>query len=159
MSERKPPSELFLSQAGVDVLAEREGNELIAYLDSVGVWTIGIGHTSAAGPPQVHEGMMITNPQSHIIFRDDNKRFRKEALPLIKVPCHQHEWDALCSFLFNIGTTQFKSSTVLKRLNAGDYLGVPEAMLWWDKPPEIISRRKGEAHDFAEGQPYIARIA
>jgi lysozyme len=158
-TERLSPSKLILSQAGVDVLADREGNELTAYLDSVGVLTIGIGHTSAAGPPKVYQGMVITADQSHKIFRADNTRFRKEALPLVKAPLYQHEWDALCSFLFNVGTTQFAGSTVLKRVNAKDYAGVPEALLWWNKPPEIIPRRKGEAHDFAEGEPYIARIS
>ena len=128
-TERVPPSKLILSQAGVDVLSDREGNELTAYLDSVGVLTIGIGHTSAAGPPKVYQGMTITEEQSHKIFRADNKRFRAEALPLVKAPLHQYEWDALCSFLFNVGTTQFAGSTVLKRVNAKDYAGVPEALL------------------------------
>ena len=157
MSERKPPSQLILSQAGATVIAEREGCELTAYLDTVGVLTIGIGHTSAAGPPTVYQGMTITLEAAHTIFRSDNRRFRAEASPLIEVPCHQYEWDALCSFLFNLGTTQFAGSTALERLNEGDYAGVPEAMLWWNKPPEIISRRKGEAHQFATGE-YIARI-
>jgi lysozyme len=157
MSERIPPANLFLSQAGVEVLADREGCELTAYLDSVGVLTIGIGHTSSAGPPTVYQGMTITQEAAHSIFRSDNRRFRAEALPLIEVPCHQYEWDALCSFLFNLGTTQFAGSTALERLNEGNYAGVPEAMLWWNKPPEIISRRQGEAHQFATGE-YIARI-
>ena len=159
MSERLPPSKLVLSQAGVDVLSEREGEELEAYFDSAGVLTIGIGHTSGAGPPKVYQGMVITHEQSRRIFRTDNTRFRNEALHLVKAPLHQHEFDALCSFLFNIGTTQFAGSTVLKKVNAKDYAAVPEAMMMWVKPPEITSRRKGEAHDFAEGQPYIARIA
>jgi lysozyme len=159
MSDRLPPSQLYLSKAGVDVLSDREGCKLTAYLDTTGVLTIGIGHTSAAGPPTVYQGMTITVEAAHSIFRSDNRRFRTEALPLIEVPCYQHEWDALCSFLFNLGTTQFAGSTALERLNEENYAGVPEAMLWWNKPPEIISRRKGEAHDFAEGEPYIARIA
>jgi lysozyme len=157
MSERKQPSELYLSKAGVDVIADREGCELTAYLDTTGVLTIGIGHTSGAGPPTVYQGMTITMDAAHSIFRSDNRRFRNEALPLIEGPCHQYEWDALCSFLFNLGTTQFAGSTALERLNEGDYKGVPEAMLWWNKPPEIIPRRKGEAHQFATGE-YIARI-
>ena len=89
------PSRLVLSQAGVDVLSDREGCELTAYLDTVGVLTIGIGHTSA-GPPTVYQGMTITMEAAHSIFRSDNRRFRAEAHPLIEVPCHQYEWDALC---------------------------------------------------------------
>jgi lysozyme len=156
-NERIVPSKLVLSQAGVDVLAEREGNELTAYLDTRGILTIGIGHTSAAGPPKVYQGMTITEEQSHKIFRADNVRFRKEALPLVHAPLYQYEWDALCSFLFNLGTTQFAGSTALKRVNAKDYAGVPEAMILWNRPSEIIPRRRGEAHQFATGE-YIARI-
>ena len=143
MTDRRPPDKLRLSQAGVDVLADREGCELTAYLDSVGVLTIGIGHTSAAGPPAVKQGMVITEDQAHKIFRADNTRFRKEALPLIKVPCYQHEWDALCSFLFNVGTTQFAGSTALARLNAKDYAGVPEALLWWIEAAGDYSAAQG----------------
>lgn len=157
MAERIDPKKLILSQEGVDVLSDREGCELTAYLDTRGILTIGIGHSSAAGPPKVYQGMTITEEQAHHIFRVDNRRFRKEALPLIKAPLHQYEYDALCSFLFNLGTTQFAGSTALARVNAGDYAGVPEAMLWWSTPPEIVPRRKGEAHQFATGE-YIARI-
>jgi GH24 family phage-related lysozyme (muramidase) len=48
------------SAAGRKAVAQREGNELTAYLDSVGILTIGVGHTTAAGPPKVRKGMKIT---------------------------------------------------------------------------------------------------
>jgi lysozyme len=54
----------------------------------------------------------------------------------------------LASFIFNLGSTQFAGSTALKRLNAGDYEGCAEAMLWWCKPSEIMSRRRGEHQQF-----------
>lgn len=158
---RKMPTELILSDAGAEVIADREGMELTAYWDSVGVLTIGIGHTSNAGPPTVYEGMTITEDEAWEIFRDDNARFREECIGLVTAPVYQHEFDCLASFIFNIGTTQFTGSTVLKRLNAGDYAGVPEALSWWNKPPEIISRRKGEIDQFVNGADgeYVARIA
>ena len=109
MSERLPPSQLVLSQAGVDVLSDREGCELTAYLDSVGVLTIDIGHTSSGGGAahglsghDDYDGGGALDSSA-----PDDRRVRTEALPLIEVPCHQYEWDALCSFLFNLGTTQF----------------------------------------------------
>jgi lysozyme len=157
MAERKPPTGLILSDEGSAVIADREGLELTAYWDTAGVLTIGIGHTSAAGPPKVYEGMTITEEEAWKIFRADNVRFRKECIKLVTAPVHQHEFDALASFIFNIGTTQFSGSTVLKRLNALDYAGVPEALSWWNKPPEIIPRRKGEIDQFANGN-YVARI-
>jgi lysozyme len=158
VSERKHPKDMRLSDAGADVIADREGMRLEAYHDERDILTIGIGHTSAAGPPEVYEGMVITEKQAWQIFRDDNARFRQEVLHLVKAPVHQHELDALASFIFNIGSTQFAGSTVLKRLNAGDYEGIPDAMMMWVKPSSLVSRRQGEAHDFEHGQPYQARI-
>jgi lysozyme len=148
MTDRRPPDELILSDAGAKLIADREGLETTAYLDSRGILTIGIGHTSAAGAPRVHEGMTITEDEARRIFRNDNVNFREECLGLVRVPLHQHEFDALASFIFNLGSTQFASSTALKRLNAGDYEGCAEAMLWWNKPSEIMSRRRGEHQQF-----------
>lgn len=158
MSERVHPSKLHLSQKGYDTLVEREGVELETYLDDRGIPTIGLGHTSAAGLPKVVEGMRITQEQAETIFRQDAQRFRHECAGAVTVPLHQHEFDALASFLFNLGSTQFKSSTALKRLNAGDYAGCAEAMGWWNKPSSIISRRKAEIEQFRTGR-YVARVA
>lgn len=157
MSERIHPTKLHLSGKGYDVLADRESVELETYLCDSGVPTIGLGHTSAAGPPQVHAGMRITEAQAEEIFRKDALRFRQECVGLVKVPLHQHEFDALASWLFNIGSTNFRSSTALKRLNKGDYAGCAEAMLWWNKPPSVISRRRAEVEQFLHGR-YQARI-
>jgi lysozyme len=156
MNGRRPPDKMFLSDAGAKLIAEREGLETTAYLDSRGILTIGIGHTSAAGPPRVHQGMTISEKDAWAIFRDDNHRFRRECLYLVKVDLHSHEFDALASFIFNLGTTQFAGSTALKRLNQGDYQGCADAMLWWNKPPEIISRRRAEVDQFL-GARFVAR--
>jgi lysozyme len=145
-----------LSEEGYRVLHEREGLRLEAYLDTTGVLTIGLGHTSAAGSPQVHQGMTISEEDAEHIFRRDCERFRREVGHAVKVPLEQHEHDALCSFIYNVGSTNFLNSTLLKRLNAGDKAGAAEAMLWWGKPPEIISRRRGEYFQFKDGR-YVAR--
>ena len=152
MNGRKPPSKLHLSDQGAKLIAEREGMELTAYLDSRGILTIGLGHTSAAGPPQVYEGMTITEDHAWQIFRSDNARFRHECIALVTVPLHQHEFDSLASLIYNIGATGFAGSTFLKRLNKGDYPGCAEAMLWWNKPPEVMSRRRGEVEQFLNRQ-------
>ena len=156
MSERRPPANLRLSDQGAALIADREGLETTAYLDTRGVLTIGIGHTSAAGPPKVTQGMTITEEKAHEIFRADNVRFRNECLKLVKKPLFQYEFDALASFIFNLGSTQFAGSTALKRLNQGDYAGCAEAMLWWNKPPEVMSRRRGEHQQFLNLQ-HVAR--
>jgi lysozyme len=145
-----------LSDKGFDVLHEREGLKLDAYFDTSGVLTIGLGHTSAVGPPEVYEGMTITEAEAEEIFHRDCDIFRKEVAHEVKVPLEQHEHDAICSFLYNIGSTNFLSSTFLQRLNAGDKAGAAEAMLWWNQPPEIIPRRQGEHAQFTNGK-YVAR--
>jgi lysozyme len=157
MSERQPAGELRLSKRGFDVLADREGLELEAYLDERGILTIGIGHTSAAGPPQVTQGMKITRAKAEEIFAQDAERFRRECAKAAHIPVHQHELDALASFLFNIGSTNFLGSTALARLKQGDYAGCAEAMAWWCKPPSLISRRHGEIEQFLHGR-YVARV-
>lgn len=151
-------SQLKLSDQGRDVLADREGMRLTAYKDSRGVWTIGLGHTSAAGPPTVKPGLTITEDEAWEIFRRDVQTFRTQLRGAIKVPVEQHQFDALASFIYNIGAGGFKGSTVLKRLNAGDYAGAGAAMLMWNKPPEVMSRRRGEHAQFTRGD-YVARIA
>jgi lysozyme len=150
-------SRLKLSDEGRSVLADREGMRLTAYKDSVGVWTIGLGHTSSAGPPQVTPGLTITEDEAWEIFRRDAETFRTQLHGAIKVPVEQHQFDALASFIYNIGAGGFRRSTVLKRLNAGDYAGAGEAMLMWMKPPEIQARRRGEHAQFTRGE-YVARI-
>lgn len=158
MTTRQPISDLHLSKQGRDVLAEREGMELTAYQDSVGVWTIGLGHTSAAGPPEVIEGMTITESEAWFIFGVDSQSFREDCIGMIIVPLYQYEFDAIASFVYNIGSTQFSTSTFLERLNQEDYAGAAEAMLWWDKPPEIVSRRRGEYVEFTKAE-YVARVS
>jgi lysozyme len=150
------PSEMTLSSPGFDCLHMREGLRLEAYLDSTGVLTIGLGHTSAAGPPEVVQGMVITENQAEFIFRSDSETFRDEVIKYVKVNLEQHEFDACCSFLYNVGSTNFLGSTFLERLNSGDKPGAAEAMLWWNQPPEIITRRQGEYQQFKNGL-YIPR--
>jgi lysozyme len=145
-----------ISDAGVDVLIEREGLRCEAYKDSVGVWTIGVGHTSAAGPPEVYEGLTITEEQAAEILNDDLDEFEAAVNECITMPMEQFQFDAFTSICFNIGTGAFKSSTLVKRFNDGDLAGCAEAILMWNKPPEIIPRRQGEYVQFLGG--YVPRI-
>ena len=155
----RPAIQASSVRRGDKVLADRESVEEAkpAQRDSSSVPTIGLGHTSAAGPPIVREGMRITEAEAEEIFRADAMRFRQEVAHLVKAPLHQHEFDALASWLFNIGSTNFRTSTALKRLNAGDYSGCAEAMEWWNKPSSIISRRRAEVEQFRHGR-YVARM-
>jgi lysozyme len=145
------------SPAGRKVLAEREGRRLKAYRDSVGVWTIGIGHTSAAGAPKVTPGLVITEAECDAIFARDLVAYEMAVNEAVKVPLRQHEFDALVSLCYNIGQAGFARSTVVRRLNAGDRAGAAEAFLLWNKPAAILGRRRGERAQFL-GQTYAARL-
>lgn len=134
------------------MLEEREGVRLTAYKDSVGVWTIGLGHTSSAGPPHVHQGLQITREQATEIFRRDVEQFEDAVRAAVKRPMTQHEFDAYVSFSYNVGPNGFARSQSVERFNRGDKAGAAEGLLHWMKPPEIKPRRYGEYWQFKDGR-------
>lgn len=136
-----------ISQAGLQKIIQREGVFLHAYRDSVGVWTIGTGHTTAAGPPRVTPNLTITSAQNSAILLADLKPIEEQAAKYIKVTVTQNQYDAIISIVFNVGP-KFWSSTAMKRLNAGDVQGAANAIMLWNKPPEIIGRRRSEQQQF-----------
>lgn len=140
------------SAAGRAAIAKREGNKLTAYRDSVGILTIGVGHTSA-GAPAVTAGMRITAEESDAILSRDLAQFEAAVRNAVKVPIEQHEMDALVSIAFNIGGSAFGKSTLVRKLNAGDRAGAANAFLSWDKAggrtlPGLTTRRKAERLQF-----------
>jgi lysozyme len=148
------------SAAGRKAIAVREGNILTAYLDSVGVLTIGVGHTTAAGPPVVKKGMKITAAESDEILTRDLNGVEADIVRLVKVPLNQNQFDALVSLVFNIGGGAFGGSTLLKKLNARDYSGAADQFLLWDKGTiggkkvplkGLTTRRQAERKQFLSG--------
>ncbi len=121
------------SVAGRAAIKRREGEKLSAYKDSVGIWTIGVGHTTAAGAPTVTAGMKITAAQSDEILARDLTAVEDDLNAVVKVPVNQNQFDALSSIHFNIGPGSFRSSTLLKKLNAKDYAGAADQFLVWNK--------------------------
>jgi lysozyme len=141
------------SAAGRKAISLREGNKLTAYRDSIGVLTIGVGHTSAAGEPHVSTGMRITAEQSDAILTNDLKDVEADINALVKVPVSQNQFDAIASFTFNVGGTNFRESTLLKKLNMRDYTGAADQFLVWTKAggkplQGLITRRKAERAQF-----------
>lgn len=127
---------LKTSAAGRKAITRHEGVRLTAYPDpgTGGVpWTIGVGHTSRAGPPKVVKGMRITAAEADAILSRDLATFEKAVNAAVKVPLNQNEFDALVSLAFNIGSGALKRSSVIKRLNAGDRDGAADAFLMWNK--------------------------
>jgi lysozyme len=118
-----------ISQKGVNLVKKFEGLELKAYKDSVGVVTIGYGSTG----PHVFMGQVITEAQAEALLIKDLSRFESGVTELVKVPLTQNQFDALVSFSFNLGLGNLKSSTLLKKLNAKDYLGASKEFERWNK--------------------------
>lgn len=137
------------SPAGIALIQQFEGRRLEAYKCPAGVWTIGYGHTSAAGKPEVKPGMVITKQEANDILVRDLVRYEDAVDRLVKVPLTQNQFDALVSFTFNVGEGALAKSTLLKRLNAGDYNAVPAELMKWTKGggkelPGLVRRRRAE---------------
>lgn len=139
-----------VSAAGISLIKEFEGVRLKSYKCPAGVWTLGVGHTSAAGPPKVGPGMEITNAQAMKILAQDLVQFEDGVDAAVKVPLTQNQFDALVSFAFNVGLGALQKSTLLRKLNAGQYGAVPAELMKWTKAggkelPGLIRRRRAEA--------------
>jgi len=145
-----------VSERGIFALALHEGVVPAPYLDSVNVWTFGIGHTASAGGPDP-AAMPRGNPvdmdaalmQAFDVFRRDLARFEKRVSDAVKVPLKQHEFDALVSFDFNTGG--IGRAKLTKHLNAGNRAAATNGFMGWLKPPEIKGRREAEMRLFREG--------
>jgi lysozyme len=136
------------SAGGRLLIMQREGVRLHAYRDERGIITIGVGHTAFAGPPVPYMGMAITNVEADQILSNDLGKFEEAVNQAVKVPVSQHAFDAMVSLAFNIGTGGFIGSTVVHKINAGDMQGAADAFLMWDRPPDLIARRRSERAQF-----------
>lgn len=129
---------------GLKIIKDFEGLRLKAYKCSAGVWTIGYGHTSG-----VKEGDVITKEQAEKYLKKDVISFENTVNGVVKVKLNQNQFDALVSLVFNIGSGAFKKSTLLKKLNAGDYDSASEQFLVWVKAggqtlKGLVNRREQE---------------
>lgn len=128
-------------------LTDREGKRLVAYRDSKGIWTIGVGHAATAGSaPIPRKGMKITAEECDRILTADLASREKRLSEALKVPVADHEFDALLSIYFNAGG--FLTSTAIKLLNNGDRAGCAKHIMDWVKPKEVTGRRHTEQSQF-----------
>ena len=137
--------EMETSENGIELIKEFEGRRLVAYQDSVGVWTIGYGHTK-----DVWEDRLIIKKTADRLLAEDLAEFEKYVDNLVEVPLTQNQFDALVAWTFNLGPTNLSESTLLKKLNAGDYDSVPSEMKRWNKAggevlEGLVRRREAEA--------------
>ncbi len=106
----------------------KEDGLVHSYRCPAGKWTIGYG--SCKG---VRSGMKITVKEAEDLLIEDIKEHQKAIFRYVEVPLTQGQFDALVSFVFNLGAGSFKNSTLLKKLNKGLYDEVPEQLLRWNK--------------------------
>ena len=138
-----------INNDGLTIIKHFEGRELMAYQDSVGVWTIGYGHTSAAGPPTVYAGQTITEAEAESILKKDLELFEGGVRDVVKVSINSNQFSALVSFSFNVGLGALADSTLLRKLNAGNYQGAANEFPRWVKAggqtlPGLVRRRDAE---------------
>lgn len=122
-----------MSNNGLTLLKNFEGCELIAYQDSVGVWTIGYGWTQPVNGKPVGKGMTITQEAADNLLRSGVVQYEKGVTGLVKVTVNQNQFDALVDFAYNLGVKSLEGSTLLKKLNAADSQGAADEFPKWNK--------------------------
>lgn len=147
-----------MSQEGIDALLKKfEGCRLKAYRCPAGICTIGYGHTSAAGEPEVHDGMTITQQQAEEILKRDLVKYETAVFSMVQQPLNQRQFDTLVDFAYNAGVGALKTSTLLKKVNAAQFDAVPAELMKWTKGggkvlPGLVRRRQAESAWWASGE-------
>ena len=144
------------SPVAVDLIKRSEGFEATAYKDynsRTQPMTIGYGHAG----PNVQPGDTITEADAEFRLMDDMKDVSKQIEALVKVPLNRNQKSALVSFVYNVGSGNFQSSTLLKKLNEGNYAKAAGEFDKWvfgarngrkAKLPGLITRRANERRLF-----------
>ena len=141
-----------ISNKGLELIKFYEGLELEAYKCAAGVWTIGYGWTH-----DVKEGDTITEERAEELLREGIVQYENAVDDLVNVPLEQHQFDALVSWVYNLGRANLASSTLLKKVNAQEYAEVPEQIKRWNKAggkvlEGLTKRRESEARLWSTGE-------
>jgi lysozyme len=132
-----------MSPKGKDLLIQWEGFKAHAYKDTANKWTIGVGHLLLpeeretdiiyinAAPVDISKG--LGSDLVYSLLEQDLVPREGAVTDSVSVPLNQDQYDTLVSFVFNVGEPRFKSSTLLRLLNDGDYTSVPAQLMRWNK--------------------------
>lgn len=142
------------SKNGVGAIKDFEGFSEVAYPCSAGVWTIGFGTTKWYGSKDVIDGEKIDKATALKLLQHDLGEFEEQVNRLVQVPLTQNQFDALVSFTYNVGGGALEQSTLLKKLNKGDYAGAAKQFMRWNKADGkvvkgLTNRRKREMELFS----------
>jgi len=138
-----------ISNIGLQLIRKYEGFRPTMYLDSVQKPTIGIGTLIDTQEEKYLMTATITESQAYDLLKRDMLKFEDAINSSVKVKLTQNQFDALCSFVYNVGPANFKSSTLLRKLNLGDYAGAAGQFILWNKAggkvlSGLTDRRKSE---------------
>ena len=136
------------SGQGLALTEQSEGDRLTPYQDGAGVWTDGYGNTHGVVP-----GQSITEAQSVAALQANVQGAVATVNANVHVPLTQGQFDALVDFVYNLGAGNFLTSTLLQKLNAGDYAGAALEFPKWDLVAGAFSqgletRRLAEQKEF-----------
>jgi lysozyme len=139
-----------LNEKGLALLRNFEGFRARAYQDVGGVWTVGYGHTGRAHPPEVTQTTVMTEPEARALLVREAEDFASRIRPFISRTISDDQFSALVSFAYNVGVANFRKSSVLVAVNAGDDAGVARRLGLWVKAggkswPGLVRRRAAEA--------------
>lgn len=141
-----------ISEKGLELIKRFEGCSLKAYPDPAtggAPWTIGYGWTRPVDGVAVHPGMEINQAKAEQLLRCGIVSYEQDISKLVRVRINQNQFDALVCLSWNIGTRAFSTSTLLQKLNAGDYQGAADQFLRWvnaggREMPGLVTRRRAE---------------
>ena len=134
---------MAIAESTLSFITKEEGFRNKAYKDSKGLLTIGVGHLIKPSEPHLVNAT-LTDEQVKELLKSDLKWCSEAVETSVKVPLNQSQFDALYSLCFNIGETNFRKSTVVKKINENDLQGAADAILMWNKPDVLVNRRKRE---------------
>jgi lysozyme len=142
-----------INQAGLDLIKRFEGFEARAYLDAVGVPTIGYGHTRTVTERDARDGKRIDEAEAERLLTLDCDSAQADVERYIAVDLNDNQFAALVSFVFNLGGGALRGSTLRRKLNAGDYAAVPPEMARWVRAggrvlTGLVRRRQAEGELF-----------
>ncbi|MDF2514624.1 MAG: muraminidase [Herbinix sp.] len=136
------------NDTGIRLIKSFEGCKLTAYQCPAKKWTIGYGHTGKVDGTSITKGMKITEAKAIELLKVDLISFEKSVNNLVKVNLTENQFAALVSFTYNVGAGNLKRSTLLRKLNAGDYIGAAAEFVKWNKAGGIVlaglTRRRKE---------------
>jgi lysozyme len=141
-----------ISDQGIALLIEREGKRNAVYLDTEGYPTVGVGHMD----PTLVVGDVWTDEQVEEAFRKDIERFEVALNDNLTVDLQHYQYDALLSWLFNVGAGWASRATLMKLVNKEEFESAAAEFNKWRIPPSIITRRNGEREQF-KGTKFVAR--